>query len=57
MKYKITTDIKENRFIESEIVEMDYDNIVYRNMKQVLDIQEEQVKQSLIKLGWIPPKD
>lgn len=57
MKYKITTNIKENRFIESEIVETDYDDIVYRTMKQVLDIQEEQVKQSLIKLGWIPPKD
>lgn len=57
MKYKITTNIKENRFIESEIVEMDYDDIVCRTMKQVLDIKEEQVKQSLIKLGWIPPKD
>ncbi|MDX9695384.1 MAG: hypothetical protein RBT49_06300 [Bacteroidales bacterium] len=57
MKYKITTNIKENRFIESEIVEMDYDDVVHHTMKYILDVKEEQVKQALIKLGWIPPKD
>jgi len=50
-KYKVLTKVFDNSIIESEII--DYAKNISRT---IIDTQEQQVRESLILLGWTPPK-
>ena len=57
-KYCVKTNIKDNRFIESEIYLDDSINDIRTQMtKMIYDTQDEQIKKCLVSLGWINSHD
>jgi len=54
-EYKLTWDVKTTPFANG-IIEQETTDIFNQTIKKVVNTQEEQIKQSLITLGWLPPE-
>jgi hypothetical protein len=57
MKYVITTSIEGNKIIQEGRYEDELNSVRTKMVRKILNTEEQQVKDALIKLGWTPPKD
>lgn len=56
MKYTVSTDILKDERILQEI-KHEHNDIETTIMRDVFDVKEKQLRDALVKLGWIPPED
>jgi len=55
MKYKVKTEVLPNGIIEQDVILL-RDKIAQTISRTVIDTQEQQTRDALIKLGWTPPE-
>ena len=59
MKYNVLTSVDEEkgRILQEVVLEDELSSIRETISRRVIDTQEEQARQALIRLGWTPPKE
>lgn len=53
-RHETKTVIKKDLIVQE--ITYDYENIRELVLRTIIDTQDEQIKEALIKLGWTPPK-